>query len=202
MGSVGASEQTATRSLVIDNMNEKQLDNEIALQERIIARSDKAMQKYGGQSAYNKAMNEAFPLGAGGDGWTQARINERNRNIEVDVKRAKAYTTAYEAKQSAETRLKNLTEAKKQVAGTGKTLSQLREERVKEAVKNTVSTLKWSTTQKGGFTKDGGYMPRVIKAGNMEIRGSEGLYTIYKDGKELGRTDKLSKAKAFAERKK
>lgn len=35
-----------------------------------------------------------------------------------------------------------------------------------------------------------------------EIHGSSGLYTIYKNGRMIGTTDKLSKAKAYAERKK
>lgn len=201
MGSIGA--QKATNARTIDNMNEAQLDKEIARQEAIIKRAESRMKKTditGTASA--KAMQNAFPLGVGGDGWSAARRRAQLKSIERDTRRAAEFSQAREDKKNAEATLKSLTDAKKEIKGTGKTLSQIREERVKQAVANTQSTLKWKTTQKGGYTANGGYQPKVIQAGKFEIHGSEGYYTIYKDGKRVGSTDKLSKAKAYAERNK
>ena len=203
MGGRGVTTQQATNARAIDNMNEAQLDKEIARQETIISRAEKTMQKNNiTNTAEAKAMQEAFPLGVGGDGWSAERRRAQQRGIERDTKKAAEYTQAYNTKRSAEARLKNLTDAKKEIQGTGKTLNQIREERAKQVVANTESTLKWTTTQKGGYTSNGGYQPKVIKAGSFEIHGSDGLYTIYKDGKRMGSTDKLSKAKAYAERHK
>lgn len=196
MGSTGT--QVATKAVSIDNMNEKQLDNEIAKAQRGIRSAENIMAK-NGQTQAERDLQNAFPLGVGGDGWTQQRINQRNKQLESSVNRAKAYTDAYEKRNTLQKRLDALQKAKETVKGTGKTAAQIKEEKSRQAVKNTVSTLNWKTTQKGGFS-NGGYTPRIIKAGNIEIHGSEGLYTIYKDGKQLGRTDKLSKAKAYAER--
>lgn len=199
----GITTQQATNARAIDSMNEAQLDKEIARQETIISRAEKTMQKNDITStAGAKAMQEAFPLGVGGDGWSAERRRAQQRGIERDTKRATEYTQAYNTKRNAEARLKNLTDAKKEVQGTGKTQSQIKTEKVKQIVANTQSTLKWKTVQKGGYTSNGGYQPKVIRAGDFEIHGSEGLYTIYKNGNRVGSTDKLSKAKAYVERKK
>lgn len=201
MGSVGA--QKATNARTIENMNEAQLDKEIARQNAIISRAEKSMQKNNiTNSQHAQAMQNAFPLGVGGDGWSAERRRAQLRSIESDTRKAANYAQAYDAKRNAEARLKSLTDAKNEIKGTGKTQSQIREEKAKQAVANTKNTLKWITTQKGGFTANGGYQPKVIKAGVFEIHGSNGLYTIYKNGKRVGSTDKLSKAKAYAERNK
>ena len=192
--------QKATKSVNIENMNEAQLDKEIAKAERQIERAEKTMEA-NGQTAADKARQEAFPLGVGGDGWTAQRRRQETRNIERSVSRAAKYTEAYENKKAAETRLKSLRNAKDKVAGTGKTLSQIKNEEISKAVKETPKTLKWKTVQKGGFS-NGGYSPKIIQAGSFEIRGSDGMYSIFENGKLLGRTDKLSKAKTYVEKKK
>ena len=191
----------ATKARDISKMNETQLDQEIEKTQAII---DQANRKMGNNDITNnadaKAMREAFPLGVGGDGWSEQRKKARDRGLERDLNRAKAYTDAYSQKESAETRLKALEKAKKQVKGTDKTVSDIQKEKTKSAVENTPKTLKWKTTQKGGWTSTGGYAPKIIKAGNIEIHGSSGMYTIFKDGVRQGSTDKLSTAKAYAER--
>lgn len=200
MGSTGKKNDIATNARAIENMNETQIDNEIKNIKALITRLDKTMNKNDAyNSEENKAMREAFPVGVGGDGWSKQRIKARNKSIERDVKRASVYTEAYEQKESAKKRLETLEDVKKQISGTGKTQKQLNEERVQKAIKNTTTTLKWKTTQKGGWD-NGAYSPKIIKAGNIEIHGSNGLYTIYQNGKRLGSTDKLSKAKAYAEK--
>lgn len=198
MGSIGA--EKATNARAIENMNEAQIDKEIRAAERRLASAERAIER-NGQTAQEKAMQEAFPLGVGGDGWTAARRRQFDRQRDASLARATRYTEAVQRRDEAQRRIEQLQTAKNEVRGTGKTQAQLREERVKQAIKNTESTLKWKTTQKGGF--DGSvYTPKIIKAGAYEIHGSSGLYTIYKNGKMVGRTDKLSKAKAYAERNK
>ena len=122
-------------------------------------------------------------------------INER------DAHKAKTYTEAWSEKETAKTRLAKLEEAKKKVKGTGKTEKQIQDEATKKAVETATKTLNWKTTQKESWS-NGGFKPKVIKAGNMEIHGSNGFYSVYKDGKLITRTDKLSKAKAYAEKAK
>ena len=199
MGSVG--EQQATKATQIENMNEAQLNKEIARAERAVARAERQMEKSGQPTAYSKALGEAFPLGAGGDGWTAARRRQLNRDTEKTVRNAGEFTKALQDRDSAQSRLDRLNEALNEVKGTGKTQSQIREERVQNEVKNTKSTLKWKTVQQSSFNGSS-YTPKIIKAGDYEIHGSSGLYTIYKNGRMIGRTDKLSKAKAYAERNK
>lgn len=198
----GGNNSKPTKARDIENMNEAQLDKEIKDAKSNISRAEKIMSKNDiTDTADAKAMQNAFPLGVGGDGWSAERRKARNKGIERDAVKAKAYTEAYTQKKASETRLKNLEDAKKQVAGTGKTLKQIRKEKQAQAVKNTTKTLTWKTTQKGGWV-NGAYRPKVISAGEFEIHGSDGLYSIFKNGTLLGRTDKLSKAKAYVENKK
>ena len=174
--------QKATKAVAIENMNEAQLDKEIAATQRTIASLDKVMKSNSLDDSESRAMRGAFPLGVGmrteAQKKKQAAVNER------DAKKAAKFTEALEKKKAAESRLKE---------------KQIKTEAVKKAVKETPTSLKWKTTQKGGWV-NGGYAPKIIKAGNIEIHGSGGFYTIFKDGKQIGRTDKLNKAKAAAEK--
>ena len=194
----GSASQKATKALLIENMNEAQIDDEIAKAKRDIKRSESAMGKNSiTDTEEARAMREAFPLGYGG--MTEKQIAKMGRTNERDAHKAKAYTEAYEAKKNAETRIKKLEETKKQVKGTGKTLKEINEEKMKKAVKSTPTTLKWKTTQKGGWS-NGGYAPKIISAGDFQIHGSSGLFTVYKNGKQVGSVNKLSTAKALVER--
>ena len=201
-GGGGGGATKATNAMLIENMNEQQIDKEMAATQRKIDAAERTMQKNDITNAGNaKAMREAFPLGVGGDGWSKQRAKARDKGLENDAKKAKAYTEAYEQKQAAEARLEALKKAKTQIKGTGKTLKQITEERARAAVKNAGKTLKWKTTQKAEWV-NGGYKPKIISAGDFQIMGSGGLYQIFKNGKLIGRTDKLSKAQAFAEKNK
>lgn len=150
-------------------MNEAQLDKEIA----------RAKKKIG---SYDKAMSES-----------QKRTQFERMDRVVD--KAVSYTSAYDKKQSAQNRLSELQKAKKQVSGTGKTQSQLS----KSAATKSGDALKWKTTNKGGYTSDGGYMSKEISAGSYKIRGSSGVFRIYDGSKQIGGASKLSDAKAFVE---
>lgn len=190
--------QQATTARFIENMNEAQLDNEIAQAKRDIARAEKIMDKNSIDTAEARAMRETFPLGYGAK--TEKQIAQIGKMNERDAYKAKAYTEAWSDKKSTETRLKNLEQAKKSVKGTGKTQKQINSERTKKAVESAPKALKWKTTNKGGYTASGGYQPKIIKAGNFEIHGTSGYYTVFRDGKQVGSVNKISTAKALAER--
>lgn len=196
----GSTSQKPTNAVQIENMNEAQIDKEISKEQRRIASLDRVMQKNDIENtAEAKAMREAFPLGVGGDGWSEQRIKARNRGLERDAKMAKEYTEAYSKKKAAENRIEKLKQAKNEIKGTGKTQREVRADKLKQTVKSTPSTMKWKTTQKGGWS-NGGYSPKIIKAGDFEIHGTSGMYSIYRNGKQIGSTSKLSTAKAYAEK--
>lgn len=164
--------QVATNAQNVENMNEAQLDKEIARTKKRIG-------------SYDKAMSES-----------QKRTQFERMDRVVD--KAVSYTSAYDKKQSAQSRLSELQKAKKQVSGTGKTKSELAANAKSAAVKSS-DALKWKTTNKGGYTADGGYMSKEISAGGFKIRGSSGVFSIYDGSRRIGGASKLSDAKAFVE---
>lgn len=191
--------QQATNARFIENMNEAQLKEEIAQAKRDITRAEKAMDKNSiTNTAEARAMREAFPLGYGGK--TEKQIAKMGKMNERDAHKAKTYTEAYSEKKTAETKIEKLEKALNQVKGTGKTQKQINAEKAKNAVESAPKNLVWKTTNKGSYTASGGYQPKIIKAGNFEIHGSSGYYSIYRDGKQVGSVNKLSTAKVFAER--
>lgn len=171
-GSSARAGGTATNARSIENMNEAQLDKEIARTKKKIG-------------SYDKAMSES-----------QKRTQFERMDRVVD--KAVSYTSAYDKKQFAQNRLSELQKAKKQVSGTGKTQSQLSKS-AKTAATKSGDVLKWKTTNKGGYTSDGGYMSKEISAGSYKIRGSSGVFRIYDGSKQIGGASKLSDAKAFVE---
>lgn len=171
-GSSARAGGTATNARSIENMNEAQLDKEIARTKKKIG-------------SYEKAMSES-----------QKRTQFERMDRVVD--KAVSFTSAYDKKQSAQNRLSELQKVKKQVSGTGKTQSQLSKS-AKAAATKSGDALKWKTTNKGGYTSDGGYMSKEISAGSYKIRGSSGVFRIYDGSKQIGGASKLSDAKAFVE---
>lgn len=161
-----------TNAKSVENMNEAQLNREIARIEKRIG-------------SYDKIMAES-----------QKRTQFERMDRIVD--KAVSYTSAYDKKQSAKKQLSVLQKAKKQVSGTGKTQSQLSKETKAAAVKSSTA-LKWKMTNKGGYSSDGGYTSKEISAGNFKIRGSGSLYRVYEGSKQIGGASKLSDAKAFVE---
>ena len=175
-GSSARAGEVATNDRNIENMNESQLNKEIA----------RAKKKIG---SYDKAMSES-----------QKRTQFERMDRVVD--KAVSFASAYDKKQSAQNRLSELQKAKKQVSGTGKTQSELAAKAKNTAKKNALrssNSLKWKTTNKGGYTADGGYMSKEISAGSYKIRGSSGVFRIYDGSKQIGGASKLSDAKAFVE---
>lgn len=197
MGGRGGAGQKPTNARQIEYMNEAQIDKEIRKEKSKIKSAENAMRRNDiTQTAQNKALREDFPLGPGG-----GRMKEYSKRMSSDSKMAAKYVEAAKKRDSAETRIKALEKAKSIVKGTGKTESQIISERKKSIIASTPKTMSWKTTQKGGWTKDGGYMPKIIKSGNYEIHGSSGLYSIHEDGKKIWSTSKLSEAKTYVERR-
>lgn len=197
-GSSAKAGGTATNARSIENMNEAQLNKEISKIQNKIKNLDASMSRNLEESGYSKSMREAFPLSSGGDGWSKAGRSRQEKERTASLKKAKNYVDARAQKETAAKRLSELQKAKKQVSGTGKTQSQLSKS-AKAAAAKSGDALKWKTTNKGGYTSDGGYMSREISAGSYKIRGSSGFFQIYDGSKQIGGASKLSDAKAFVE---
>lgn len=197
-GSSARAGGTATNARSIENMNEAQLDKEISKLQDKIKNLDSSMSRSLEESGYSKSMREAFPLSSGGDGWSKAGRSRQEKERTASLKKAKNYVDARAQKETAAKRLSELKKAKKQVSGTGKTQSQLSKS-AKAAATKSGDALKWKTTNKGGYTSDGGYMSKEISAGIYKIRGSSGVFRIYDGSKQIGGASKLSDAKAFVE---
>lgn len=201
-GSSARAGGTATKVRNIENMNEAQLDKEISKLQDKIQNLDASMSKNLEESGYSKAMRDAFPLSPGGAGWSTAGKTIQERERTESLKKAKNYVDARTQKEAAAKKLSVLQKAKKQVSGTGKTQSELAAKAKNTAKKNALKSsdsLKWKTTNKGGYTADGGYMSKEISAGSYKIRGSSGVFRIYDGSKQIGGASKLSDAKAFVE---
>ena len=197
-GSFAKAGGTATNARSIENMNEAQLDKEISNLQDKIKNLDSSMSRSLEESGYSKSMREAFPLSSGGDGWSKAGRSRQEKERTASLKKAKNYVDARAQKEAAAKRISELQKAKKQVSGTGKTQSRLSKS-AKAAATKSGDALKWKTTNKGGYTADGGYMSKEISAGSYKIRGSSGVFRIYDGSKQIGGASKLSDAKAFVE---
>lgn len=186
-------EQKPTKAKLIENMNEAQIDEEIERQREIIQRAERTMQGNDiTQTADAKAWREAFPLGAGGSGWSQSRINQRYQQMERDSRMAGRFNEAYKAREAAQARLEALEKAKRQVSGTGKTQRQLNEERIK-AAENAPKSQTWKPSKRGStrvYTSSKGH----------EITHAPGGFFILRAGGREYFFDKLKQAQAASER--
>lgn len=191
-------DQIATRAKNLENMNEAQITQEIDKAQKYLEQSQRVMRENGTESQYFQAMQESFPLGAGGDGWSQSRINQREREIERSVVKAKRFTDALEKAKNLQNSVERMQKVLSEIKGTGKTKSQLDAEKIKSLVKEN-SAMKWKTTQKAEFTGSS-YRPQIISSGDFRIEGSSGIYRVYRGEKLIGSVGKLSVAKALAER--
>lgn len=189
--------QEPTKAKRLENMNEAQVDLEIAQEQKIIESAQKIMDKNSTESAYMRGMREQFPTGVGGSGWSNAAIKRHQRAVDADMNRINRYTEAANRKQAAEQRLLSLEKIKNQIKGTGKTQKQIREEKVKNAVNKTMqnSTIKWER-----YTDSTAYGKVVVrKAGGYKIRTTDGTSFIYKGDEQLGSTSTVKKAMAYVE---
>lgn len=203
-GKGGQPKQTPTKALQVENMNEAQIDLETRKAQRALSRVEAQIGKLSGASQEERDLRDAFPLGTGGLSGAAAQ-RQAGKLAERARVNAGKLSDAINKRESLQRQLDRLQSAKKDVAGTGKTQSQIREERKAAEIKNTAATLKWKTASKGGWV-NGGYASKVIQAGNYEIHGSSSFYRVYvghgRDAKQIWQSSKLSEAKAYAEKHK
>lgn len=184
-----------TKSVHIENMNEAQLEQEIAKSDRKLLLLKKTMidnlvdktpdvgliplNQINGYNDKNKNSEEAK--------------RKSDKQITSTVNKAVAYTKA-KANFDAEKKHNDaLNKALDAVKGTGKTTKQIKDEKLADIAKK--STMKWEkTTQKGQFGN-----VTVRKSGAFVIRSTGSVFFIYKNGKQIGMTNKLRDATAFVE---
>lgn len=184
-----------TKSVHIENMNEAQLEQEIAKSDRKLLLLKKKMidnlvdktpdvgliplNQINGYNDKNKNSEEAK--------------RKSNKQITSTVNKAVVYTKA-KANFDAEKKHNDaLNKALNAVKGTGKTTKQIKDEKLADIAKK--STMKWEkTTQKGQFGN-----VTVRKSGAFVIRSTGSVFFIYKNGKQIGMTNKLRDATAFVE---
>lgn len=184
-----------TKSVHIENMNEAQLEQEIAKSDRKLLLLKKTMidnlvdktpdvgliplNQINGYNDKNKNLEEAK--------------RKSDKQITSTVNKAVAYTKA-KANFDAEKKHNDaLNKALNAVKGTGKTTKQIKDEKLADIAKK--STMKWEkTTQKGQFGN-----VTVRKSGAFVIRSTGSVFFIYKNGKQIGMTNKLRDATAFVE---
>lgn len=184
-----------TKSVHIENMNEAQLEQEIAKSDRKLLLLKKTMidnlvdktpdvgliplNQINGYNDKNKNSEEAK--------------RKSDKQITSTVNKAVAYTKA-KANFDAEKKHNDaLNKALNAVKGAGKTTKQIKDEKLADIAKK--STMKWEkTTQKGQFGN-----VTVRKSGAFVIRSTGSVFFIYKNGKQIGMTNKLRDATAFVE---
>ena len=187
--------QKATRARAIENMNEAQLNSEIAkttaTRDRLRQTKEQTMNSL---SSSMQRMHTETPLGFGKQDRSKTVNNYVSRERNKFLQSGKKLSETEDKLSAAEKRLSNLQRALNDVKGTGQTQREKQEQPQKIAPK----TMKWATTQKGEYS-GGGYKPQIIKSGDYEIHGSSGYYRVYHNGKQLSTVSKLSEAKNFAE---
>lgn len=201
--------QEPTKAVQVENMNEAQIDLETRKAQRALSRVEAQIDKLRGGSQEERDMRDAFPLGTGGLNRAAAQKKAGQFAERARINAGKL-SDALDKRDSLQRQLDRLEKAKQEVAGTGKTQKQVRDEKKAAEVKNTAQTMKWKTTSKGGWVTDSngtrGYAPKVIQAGSYEIHGSSGFYRVYvghgQDAKQIWTASKLSEAKAYAEKHK
>ena len=190
VGSTNAQQPTKAKS--IENMNEAQLRQEIEKTENRLQRQKAKYGEYIGDTEFGKRIAESFPMGVGiATGRNRTNIE---RDISRSVDRAVKATEIHKDIESNESRLKELNKALQQVAGTGKTISQIRQEAERKLVSAT-PTMKWTRSTEENMNKY-----TVYSSGEYMIRYMEGTAFIYKGNEQLGHMQGLAKAKAYVER--
>lgn len=184
-----------TKSVHIENMNEAQLEQEIAKSDRKLLLLKKTMidnlvdktpdvgliplNQINGYNDKNKNSEEAK--------------RKSDKQITSTVNKAVAYTKAKANFDAEKKHYDALNKALNAVKGTGKTTKQIKDEKLADIAKK--STMKWEkTTQKGQFGN-----VTVRKSGAFVIRSTGSVFFIYKNGKQIGMTNKLRDATAFVE---
>ena len=183
-----------TKSVHIENMNEAQLEQEIAKSNRKLERLQKTMNANLGGDTQDVGLIPLNQINGYNDKNKNSEEAKRksDKQITSTVNKAVAYTKAKADYDAEKKRNKALNEALNTVKGMGKTAKQIKDEKLAKIAKN--STMKWEkSTQKGQFGN-----VTIRKSGAYEIR-TGAMSHIYKNGEQIGITNKLKDAIAFVE---
>lgn len=184
-----------TKSVHIENMNEAQLEQEIAKSDRKLLLLKKTMIDNLVDKTPDVGLIPLNQINGYNDKNKNSEETKRksDKQITSTVNKAVAYTKA-KANFDAEKKHNDaLNKALNAVKGTGKTTKQIKDEKLADIAKK--STMKWEkTTQKGQFGN-----VTVRKSGAFVIRSTGSVFFIYKNGKQIGMTNKLRDATAFVE---
>ena len=186
--------QMPTRAVQIENMNEAQLEQEIAKSDKKLERLQKTMSANLGCNTQNIGLIPLNQLNGFNDKNKNSEESKRksDKQITSTVNKAVAYTKAKADYDAEKKRNKALNEALNTVKGTGKTAKQIKDEKLAKIAKN--STTKWEkTTQKGQFGN-----VTIRKSGAYEIR-TGAMSLVYKNGERIYTANKLKDAIAFVE---
>lgn len=169
-----------TNAKLIENMNEKQLEDEIAKVTSDLEYVNNKMQSVNGGNAENIGlipMNQLY------------RGKERliGRDLQRMTNKSVAFTQLYNNRESLNTRLNALNKAYNSVKGTGMSQKQLAQSKLK----NTASTMTW--------TKAKGQFGNIYKSGDYEIHKVDDATFIYKGGKRISMAKTLKEAKSKVE---
>ena len=187
--------QTPTKAIQVENMNEAQLKQEIAKSNKKLERLQKTMNANLGGNTPNVGLIPLNQLNGYNDKTKNSAEARRkaDKQMTSTVNKAVAYTKAKTEYDAEKKHNDALNKALNTVKGTGKTTKQIKDEKFANVAKN--STIKWEkSTQKGQFGN-----VTVRKSGDFEIRTTGGTSFIYKNGKQIGMTNKLKDATTFVE---
>ena len=183
-----------TKSVHIENMNEAQLEQEIAKSDRKLLLLKKTMIDNLVDKTPDVGLIPLNQINGYNDKTKNTAKAQRKADklITSTVNKSVAYTKA-KANFDAEKKHNNaLNKALNAVKGTGKTTKQIKDEKLADIAKK--STMKWEkSTQKGQFGN-----VTIRKSGAYEIR-TGAMSHIYKNGERIGMTNKLKEAIAFVE---
>lgn len=184
-----------TKSVHIENMNEAQLEQEIAKSDRKLLLLKKTMIDNLVDKTPDVGLIPLNQINGYNDKTKNTAKAQRKADklITSTVNKSVAYTKA-KANFDAEKKHNNaLNKALNAVKGTGKTTKQIKDEKLADIAKK--STMKWEkSTQKGQFGN-----VTVRKSGAFVIRSTGSVFFIYKNGTQIGMTNKLKDATAFVE---
>ena len=184
-----------TKSVHIENMNEAQLEQEIAKSDRKLLLLKKTMIDNLVDKTPDVGLIPLNQINGYNDKTKNTAKAQRKADklITSTVNKSVAYTKA-KANFDAEKKHNNaLNKALNAVKGTGKTTKQIKDEKLADIAKK--STMKWEkSTQKGQFGN-----VTVRKSGAFVIRSTGSVFFIYKNGTPIGMTNKLRDATAFVE---
>lgn len=180
-----------TKSVHIENMNEAQLEQEIAKSDRKLEHFQKTMGNNLVDTTPDVGLIPLSQINGYNDKTKHSAEAKRklDKQITSTVNKAVAYTKAKSDYDAEKKRNKALIKALNTVKGTGKTTKQIRDEILADIAKS--STMKWVKSTQNGTT--------VRKSGAFVIRSTGSVFFIYKNGEQIGMTNKLREATAFVE---